>query len=188
MSGVVSTFIATPADMVKTRILTSGYGSSGSSNSVDNQYDSIPIPVLPVYDSTDIVVGINNGNNNLGVSWQGDGSLLAATSLSVIPGNGTVSSLLSSSSAVTTTMDDYEYSSLLMTSDTADKGKYHPNNDENPLRVAQAIVDREGANALFRGVHERCLGAIPRFGITLGVHEWLEHYAAHVGLLSSSSS
>lgn len=60
--------------------------------------------------------------------------------------------------------------------------------NSNPFQVAQRIVDQEGLAVLFTGVYERCGGAIPRFGITLGAHEWLEHYASTVGLLSQSMS
>lgn len=54
----------------------------------------------------------------------------------------------------------------------------------NPIRLAQTIAEQEGASVLFSGVYERCIGAVPRFGITLGVHAWLEQYAAQAGLLS----
>ena len=58
------------------------------------------------------------------------------------------------------------------------------NADTNPLVMGKRILDQEGLAVLFTGVYERCGGAIPRFGITLGAHEWLEHYAHTVGLLS----
>ena len=63
-----------------------------------------------------------------------------------------------------------------------------PSLDSNPFQVAKKIVEQEGWPVLFTGVYERCGGAIPRFGITLGAHEWLEHYASTVGLLSQSMS
>jgi hypothetical protein len=46
----------------------------------------------------------------------------------------------------------------------------------NPWVVFRSIVENEGPSVLFSGYKERCLGAIPRFGTTLAVHDFLESY------------
>jgi len=50
--------------------------------------------------------------------------------------------------------------------------------------VARDILEEEGPGVFFTGAKERCLGAIPRFGVTLGMHEYFEHWAATHHLLS----
>ena len=46
----------------------------------------------------------------------------------------------------------------------------------NPWVVFQSIINNEGPSVLFSGYKERCLGAIPRFGTTLAMHDVLESY------------
>ena len=57
----------------------------------------------------------------------------------------------------------------------------------NPIKVACQVVKREGIVVLFSGMNERCLGAIPRFGTTLAMHDLLEQYISNAGLLSNVS-
>ena len=149
---MVSTFVATPADMVKTRILTQ---SSTPKMGVDGLLEStfLDIPPPPV-------------------CLQRDGSLTALA----YQRNATIS-------FASTAANDY---GSLLKSEWNREDNTIPafEKDDNPFRTAKTIVDKEGGGVLFSGVYERCTGAVPRFGITLGVHEWLEHYAAQVGLLS----
>ena len=148
LSGMVSTFIATPADMVKTRILT-------QSTRANVGMDGLLVSTL-----------LEKKSSPIAASLQGDGTLTALS----FQRNDTIS--LASG-------DTYIFGSLLEPEkDSTD------NRIQNPFWVAKKIVDKEGGGVLFSGVYERCIGAVPRFGITLGVHEWLEHYATHVGLLS----
>lgn len=57
----------------------------------------------------------------------------------------------------------------------------------NPIAVACQIVKQEGATVLFSGINERCLGAIPRFGTTLAMHDILEKFVSSAGWLSHVS-
>ena len=47
-------------------------------------------------------------------------------------------------------------------------------NDINPFVVAHKIARTEGLAVFFTGVNERMLGSIPRFGVTLAMHDFLE--------------
>jgi hypothetical protein len=64
------------------------------------------------------------------------------------------------------------------------KQEYYNKDERNPLMVARNIIEREGAGVLLSGVSERCLGAIPRFGTTMALHDVLEQVVAHQGWLS----
>lgn len=168
LSGVASTFIATPADMVKTRILMTPSDSSSNECAVE-VYD----PALFMMDMN-VPTAVPEA-----LSMQRDSSLAAR--LYPMRRNNTMTSPFA--------MD--EYSSLLaavnkeVISSSNVKSKTPKQKPHtNPFRVAKTIFNEEGASALFSGVSERCIGAVPRFGITLGVHEWLEQYASHAGLLS----
>eukprot|EP00539_Tryblionella_compressa_P008376 CAMPEP_0178762118 /NCGR_PEP_ID=MMETSP0744-20121128/16368_1 /TAXON_ID=913974 /ORGANISM="Nitzschia punctata, Strain CCMP561" /LENGTH=220 /DNA_ID=CAMNT_0020416767 /DNA_START=87 /DNA_END=749 /DNA_ORIENTATION=+ len=57
----------------------------------------------------------------------------------------------------------------------------------NPWAVLQTILKYEGPAVLFSGVSERCIGAVPRFGTTLAMHDVLEQIMQQAGWLSSSS-
>jgi Mitochondrial carrier protein len=140
LSGIVSTFIATPSDMVKTRILT---------NYVYTYEDSVVPSLEP------------------DLQYQPQSN-----------GGAAVLALSASNSTVATSLGLDSNEEFVSWSETP------PSRDDNPLQVAKKIVEQEGLAVLFTGVYERCGGAIPRFGITLGAHEWLEHYASSVGLLS----
>lgn len=54
----------------------------------------------------------------------------------------------------------------------------------NPIALACQIVKQEGPNVLFSGMNERLLGAIPRFGTTLAMHDALEQFVSSAGWLS----
>jgi hypothetical protein len=58
----------------------------------------------------------------------------------------------------------------------------------NSFQVLQNVLEKEGPTVLFSGVWERCIGAIPRFGTTLAMHDWLEHLAAHSHWLAPIST
>ena len=147
----MSTFIATPSDMVKTRILTSAYESQAVAESVSVMGPELrPQPELQLQTNGAAVLAMGGGG-----------------------GNNTLGSYAPVSS------EALDVDDLLSFEITPNK-----NADTNPLSMGKRILDQEGMAVLFTGVYERCGGAIPRFGITLGAHEWLEHYAHTVGLLS----
>ena len=175
MSGVVACFIATPPDVVKTRIL-----------SQDELSKRQKQPLLPIMQSVD--------DDDLEL----DGS--PAPSILTIPGEAVTSTSL----AATVTSNNNEGEAVIVdstescTSNLYNNEFFLNNNDvatltsspssstittTNPFLVAQGIIEREGYKVLFSGAKERCIGAIPRFGITLGMHEYLEHYATSIGLL-----
>ena len=64
---------------------------------------------------------------------------------------------------------------------------YYNAEDRNPIVVARTIIEREGSGVLFSGVSERCIGAIPRFGTTLAMHDFLEQVVAHQGWLAHTT-
>lgn len=51
--------------------------------------------------------------------------------------------------------------------------------DRNPFVVAYKLAEKEGRMVLFSGVLERCVGSIPRFGLTLSLHDALKTMALH---------
>ena len=53
--------------------------------------------------------------------------------------------------------------------------------------MACQIVKQEGVGALFSGVNERCLGAVPRFGTTFIMHDILEQIVSNAGWISHIS-
>ena len=163
MSGVVSTFIATPADMVKTRILTR---TSGGQPNFATQPDTV----------------INGATQQPVIDAQPDGTLVVASMGGAA--NGTIGMGTMIQQPLLETQGDLLSEEILSAPPYG--GSSGSNN--NPFLVAKRIGDEEGTSVLFTGVYERCIGAIPRFGITLGAHEWLEHYASSVGLLSSHLS
>ncbi|CAB9514565.1 Mitochondrial aspartate-glutamate transporter AGC1 [Seminavis robusta] len=154
MSGVVSTFIATPADMVKTRILT-------------RQQQTQPLPAFSAVAATSTTPSIRA---------QSDGTLVMSGGGGF--NNGTMVGIYEPQE-VDVMMGDLSQDLKTTTTDN------DIDSSNNPFLVAKRIVEQEGSKVLFTGVSERCVGAIPRFGITLGAHEWLEHYASSVGLLST---
>ena len=137
VSGVVSTFIATPFDMIKTRILTN--------NTVCN---TVPVlqPVVQSRAPAFVTVGRNSTVASFGLQR--------------------------------------EYAAPIPDTNRELVLQSQPIKGENPFQIAKRIVGQEGPGVLFTGVYERCGGAIPRFGITLGVHEWLERYASTIGMFS----
>jgi hypothetical protein len=54
----------------------------------------------------------------------------------------------------------------------------------SPWQVLRTILKEEGPAVLFSGVSERCMGAIPRFGTTLAMHDFFEHALKQAGMLS----
>jgi len=57
---------------------------------------------------------------------------------------------------------------------------------DNPWTMFRRIIEIEGAGVLLCGSRERCIGAIPRFGTTLAMHDFLEQVAHQAGWLAQS--
>jgi Mitochondrial carrier protein len=133
IAGVIATFVATPADVVKTRIL---------SQDVPRQ-------------------------QKFGV-----GSPIGATAM--FPeepkfGMGLLSQRRTTSA---TAMAATRKSTMM------EPEKLYVQPDRNPFVVGYKIVQKEGAMVLLSGVTERCMGAIPRFGLTLSLYDVLKTMAA----------
>ena len=56
---------------------------------------------------------------------------------------------------------------------------------DNPWEMLQRVIETEGSSALWSGSGERAIGAIPRFGTTLAMHDLLEQLAHQAGWLSA---
>ena len=177
MSGIVSTFVATPPDVVKTRIL-----SQDALTKQRQKQQSLPIlqPPPALLEANDDQA--NNGLPPLATPSSSSiltnpGKAATSTSLSAtLPGRRNEKEIPSTSNTARNMYKNQGSTTAILKTPSATVST-------NPWIVAQSIVEREGYKVLFSGAKERCIGAIPRFGITLGMHEWLEHYAATVGLL-----
>jgi Mitochondrial carrier protein len=152
-AGVISSFAATPPDVIKTRIL------SQDEWSLQKQKARLLPPPLAV-------------------------ATTANYELAVPP----KSSLFGSNS---TSLDDLSYPApVLEAYSDQDFVNHGPPaaaarpSRPNPLHVFQEIMEKEGPSVLFSGVSERCIGAIPRFGTTLAMHDLLEQMAQQAGWLS----
>ncbi len=72
----------------------------------------------------------------------------------------------------------------ILSQDNLSRSRDATSSSSNPISVACQIVKQEGIGALFSGVNERCIGAIPRFGTTLAMHDVLEKCVANAGWLT----
>ena len=152
ISGVVSSFAATPPDVIKTRILSQDQWSSRPQKSL-----------VTTTQQTASLVGVVPTNGTATLAFQ-DAAAMAATTTS-------------SSSFVIAQQQQLQPQQQASGSTTT-----------NPFQVAQSIIEREGIAVLFSGVTERCIGAIPRFGTTLAMHDVLEQMISQAGWLSHSIS
>lgn len=57
-------------------------------------------------------------------------------------------------------------------------GKVEKPSDRNPFVVGYNLAKNEGPMVLLSGVTERCLGSIPRFGLTLSLYDVLKTMVA----------
>ena len=157
MSGVVASLVATPPDFVKTRILAQ---DSISLQQQQQQQQLTSEAVFPLEIPSTFSLFANG--------------TLAGNA--VVQGNFFFSS---GKKSLPTTNDGSSLSEepLFLQPDQQQQQR-------NPFVVASRIVQEEGVSVLFTGVSERCIGAIPRFGVTLALHDVLEQYMAQAGWLS----
>lgn len=57
-------------------------------------------------------------------------------------------------------------------------GEIEKPSDRNPFVVGYKLAEKEGPMVLLSGVAERCLGSIPRFGLTLSLYDVLKTIVA----------
>lgn len=126
IAGVLATFVATPTDVVKTRILSQDKYTRGRRSGVS--VPSFAPSTQPRLTTATAMAAMKNDDA------EGDDYFESYSKY----GN-----------------DDY-----LM--------------DRNPFVVAYKISEREGPKVLFSGVLERCIGSVPRFGLTLSLHDVLK--------------
>jgi len=155
VSGVVSSFVATPPDVIKTRILSQDKLSQqkrqiGTISQQQQQHMSYPTSPAGT-SSSDPVASF-------------------ASSAAMYPSDSTAAI----ATPILATAQQQQQKSSSST----------PNDEKNPFVIGKQIAEREGAAVLFSGVTERCVGAIPRFGTTMAVHDLLEDFVAHAGWLS----
>ena len=143
ISGVISSFLATPPDFIKTRILS------------QDKWSRQKRTTTPSLVGTAAVAG-----TSALVLQEYSAPFISA------PTNGTSTVLFQ------------EYSDQ----------DFYNEESTNQFVVARRIIESEGASVLFSGVTERCIGAIPRFGTTLAMHDALEQMASHAGWLAHSMS
>jgi hypothetical protein len=157
MSGVVASFAATPPDVIKTRIL-----SQDEWTQLKQQQQEPPSP---------LVAASTTAKYELNVMTAG------------VPTTSSSSLLFGSNSTTTdtsTVLDTYSDQTFFHTDKTASIPS------PSVWTVFHTIVEQEGPAVLFSGVSERCLGAIPRFGTTLAMHDFLEQAMYQAGWLSHS--
>jgi len=162
ISGVVSSFAATPPDVIKTRILSQDEWTLHQRQ-------------LPRQQQGPVAAAATTAEYNM------DNSILrvdSKQSLLFVPSNATSDvapsiSLLDSYSEQSAVAKPLQQQSISTSS--------------NPWAVLQTILKYEGPAVLFSGVSERCIGAVPRFGTTLAMHDVLEQIMQQAGWLSSSS-
>ena len=152
ISGVVSSFAATPPDVVKTRILSQDKLTLQRKRAQRSAPTTKPQPVATASVSSDSTMG--------------------------------KATMTMQYNATTTSFDDNTASSAGGSDIFSNQEFYNTKDNRNPFSVARRIVEREGASVLLSGVSERCLGAVPRFGTTLAMHDFLEQVAANQGWLS----
>jgi hypothetical protein len=157
VSGVVSSLAATPPDVVRTRILAQQHN------------DGNDPAVSPFRMDSSVVVA---------------STAVAAVSSADPTKRSPPRSILFSNSTMGT--DSVESYYAEQSSDIINRRQWQNTSPTtNPWTVFQSILQKEGPEGLFSGYKERCIGAIPRFGTTLAVHDMLEQYLHTMGWLSS---
>ena len=158
MRGVVASLVATPPDFVKTRILAQDSISLQQQQQQQQQANFEAVLPLEIPSTFSLFANGTLAGN------------------AVVQGNFFFSS--SGKKSLPTTGDGSSLSEepLFLQPDQQQQ--------RNPFVVASRIVREEGVSVLFTGVSERCIGAIPRFGVTLALHDVLEQYMAQAGWLS----
>ena len=126
IAGVMATFVATPTDVVKTRILSQDKYSRGR----------------------------RSGVSVTSFAPSSQPRLATATAMAAMKNDDTESEVYCES------YSKYRNDDYLI--------------DRNPFVVAYKISEREGPKVLFSGVFERCVGSVPRFGLTLSLHDVLK--------------
>lgn len=154
VSGVIASFVATPPDVVKTRILSKQ-----------------PNPATAIMSGMTIEQDAANLQTEAAV-FPMSNSTLGVSPFQPLAGL-TSSSKLASASSLTP--------SFVSTSVSNSRAQ-----GSNAWEVFCTILEEEGYEVLFRGVTERCLGAVPRFGTTMAMHDVLEKVVFQAGWLHHS--
>ncbi|KAG7372715.1 mitochondrial carrier protein [Nitzschia inconspicua] len=159
ISGVIASFAATPPDFIKTRIL------SQDQWSLQKQQPRMA---------------------SLAMATTANYEMYARTSKpSLFDLNATTFWDDELSSDIGNVMGEYYTDQDFINVKVDNTAKEERSPRPNPIHVLQHILEHEGPSVLFSGVTERCIGAIPRFGTTLAMHDFLEQFAQQAGWLSS---
>jgi Mitochondrial carrier protein len=204
MSGVIASFITTPADVVKTRILSQDERSVRQREAM-TMVTEFHVDLEPTIQDSGIVelssvmnvveTNPNHGEIALGGSAGTILSPVLTTSTALAAVNSTSSSWTDvyanqefinmdeqDSPAIEKSLSSSSSSTELVQSrhivGGSDDKNYHF------IPTFMSILQAEGASVLFSGATERCIGAIPRFGTTLALHDYLEHYMDKAGWFS----
>lgn len=137
VAGLIATFVATPTDVVKTRIL-----------------------------SQDVCARTRRTTSNLNGATV-NGATVPAFASSSKPRSTTTTAMSAMS-------NDYAEGDDYCESYNTDSDYL---SDRNPFAVAYKIAENEGPMVLFSGVVTRCIGSVPRFGVTLALHDLLKTVA-----------
>lgn len=130
IAGIIATFAATPADVVKTRILS-------------QETSTKPLPIGPTQRMFEVWTDVPD-MSAFTMGWSSSRPrTVSATAMSATSRN---------------TWEPDEPQRL----------------DRNPFVVGCKIAEKEGPMVLLSGVSERCIGSIPRFGLTLALYDVLK--------------
>jgi hypothetical protein len=131
VAGVIATFVATPTDVVKTRIL-----------------------------SQDVCARTWRTSNMNGAT---------------VPAFASLSNpRLTPTTAMSAMSNDYAEGDDYWESYNTDSDYL---SDRNPFAVAHKIAENEGHMVLLSGAMTRCIGSVPKFGVTLALHDLLKTVA-----------
>jgi hypothetical protein len=159
MSGVIASFAATPPDVVKTRTI---IGQEQLGRSHKEYARRLVQPLSP-----------SSRRHSLATD-----ALIVATAVAPLrPAFATPVAYTNATSAafvLETFTDQQDFVNRNNAAETAPR----------PWTVLQQILEEEGPAVLFSGVSERCLGAIPRFGTTLAMHDFMEQALHQAGWLA----
>ena len=191
LSGVIASFVATPPDVIKTRILSQDERGTttivetinGLETQVNGNVESNTQRSLVRAPET---VDLSIDNDSVG-------SVVISPALGGRIGPSTNSSL-----PWTDIYTDQDFANIgsrsgdgaSSPSAAADQSSMSTprsqDRDSNPWTVFLTVLKVEGVSVLFSGVTERCIGAVPRFGTTLAMHDYLEHVMDKAGWLTQT--
>lgn len=188
LSGSISSFSATPPDVVKTRILSQPRLSPNNRAAPDD--DSISSILVDGSATVPVALGSVKSSRDTGVT--SSTALFAMLSNSTSYAMDATDATLdvtnnnnnnnNSNNNKPSTLEEFNYATTQQ-----QQQQLHPEASDDAWVVFKSILKNEGVGALFSGGRERGIGAIPRFGTTLAMHDFLEHAAYHAGWLSHAT-